>query len=84
MNPANGSTVSGTVSVNVSAADNQKVAKITLTIDGKQVAVSSSSSLAYNWSVPKARGKNKSSTISARADDASGNAATASVSVTRR
>ena len=83
-NPANGSAVSGTVSVNVSAADNQKVAKITLTIDGKQVAVSSSSSLAYNWRVPKAKGKNKSSTISARADDAAGNAATASVSVTRQ
>jgi subtilisin family serine protease len=83
-NPANGSTVSGTVTVNVSAADNQKVAKITLTIDGKQVAVSSSSSLAYNWSVPKARGKNKGSTISARADDAAGNAATASVSVIKQ
>ena len=83
-NPANGSTVSGTVSVNVSAADNQNVAKITLTIDGKQVAVSYGPSLAYNWSVPKAKGKNKNSTISARADDAAGNAATASVSVTRQ
>jgi subtilisin family serine protease len=83
-NPANGSTVSGTVSINVSAEDNQKVAKITLTIDGKQVAVSYGSSLAYNWSVPKGKGKSKSSTISARADDATGNAATASVSVTRQ
>jgi hypothetical protein len=83
-NPANGSTVSGTVSVNVSAADNQKIAKITLTIDGKQVSVSSGSSLTYNWSVPKAKGKNKNSTISARAEDATGNAATASVSVTRQ
>lgn len=83
-NPANGSTVSGTVSVNVSAADNQQVAKITLTIDGKQVAVSNGPSLTYNWSVPKAKGKNKNSTISARADDAAGNAATASVSVIKQ
>jgi subtilisin family serine protease len=83
-NPANGSTVSGTVSVNVSAADNLKVAKITLTIDGKQVAVSNGPSLTYNWSVPKAKGKNKSSTISARADDAAGNAATASINVTKQ
>jgi subtilisin family serine protease len=83
-NPANGSTVSGTVSVNVSAGDNQKVAKITLTIDGKQVAVSNGPSLAYNWTVPKAKGKNKNSTISARAEDATGNVATASVSVTRQ
>jgi hypothetical protein len=83
-NPANGSTVSGTVSVNVSATDNQNVAKITLTIDGKQVTVSYGSSLSYNWSVPKAKGRNKNSTISARADDAAGNAATASVSVTRQ
>jgi hypothetical protein len=83
-NPANGSSVSGTVSVNVSASDNQNVAKITLTIDGKQVAVVNGPSLSYNWSVPKAKGKNKSSTISARADDASGNAATASVSVNRQ
>jgi hypothetical protein len=83
-NPANGSTVSGTVSVNVSASDNQNVAKVTLTIDGKQVAVVNGPSLSYNWSVPKAKGRSKSSTISARADDASGNAATASISVTRQ
>ena len=83
-NPANGSTVSGTVPANVSAADNQIIAKITLSIDGKQVTVSYGSSLSYNWSVPKAKGRNKNSTISARADDASGNAATASVSVTRQ
>jgi hypothetical protein len=76
--------VSGTVSVNVTASDNQKVPKITLTIDGKQVAVLNSSSLVYNWSVPKVKGRSKSSTISARADDAAGNAATASVSVNRQ
>jgi subtilisin family serine protease len=48
-NPANGSTVSGTVAVNVSAADNKQVAKISLLIDGKEVAVSYGSTLSYSW-----------------------------------
>ncbi len=84
-NPTNGSVVSGTVSINVSATDDQKVAKIALTIDGKEVAISYGSSLTYSWSVPRPKGKNQaSSTITARAEDPAGNAKTASVSVTKQ
>jgi len=87
-NPANGSTVSGTVSINVSATDNQKVAKITLSIDGQQVSVAYGSSLTYSWSVPSSKGgkkqTSKTSTITATAEDAAGNAGAKSVSVTRQ
>jgi hypothetical protein len=85
-NPASGSTVSGTVAINVTATDNQKVSKIPLTIDGKEVAVSYGSSLSYNWAVPRPKGKNQntSSTLSARAEDPAGNVATSSVTVTRK
>jgi hypothetical protein len=85
LSPSSGSSVSGTVTVSVSAMDDQKVAKVTLTIDGKLVATSSSTSLKYSWSVPRPKGKQSSaSTLTARAEDASGNAAQASVSVTRK
>lgn len=75
------------MSLNVSATDNQKVAKIALSIDGQQVSISYGSSLIYSWSVPSPKGGKKqtssSSTITARAEDAAGNPATASVTVTR-
>ena len=82
-NPANGSQVNGTVNVSVVAADNYRVAKISLSIDGRQVAVSYGSSLSFNWTKER-KGGAKTSTISARAEDAGGNAATAQVSVTTR
>ena len=85
LSPSGGSTVSGTVTVSVSAIDDVKVAKVSLTIDGKQVATAAGSSLKYNWSVPRPKGKQSpGSTLTARAEDAAGNAASASISVTRR
>ncbi len=87
-NPAYGSVVSGTVSINVAATDNQRVAKIVLSIDGQQVAVSYGASLSYNWTVTSTRkaGKRHSSTstIVARAEDPAGNAATATATVTKQ
>jgi hypothetical protein len=84
-NPAAGSTVSGTVAVSISATDNQKVSKISLTIDGKEVAVSYGSTLSYSWAAPKPKGKGSaSSTISARAEDPAGNYATRSITVNRK
>jgi subtilisin family serine protease len=89
-NPANGSLVSGSVGISVSAADNVKVAKITLTIDGKQVAQSYGNTLSYNWDTGSGgRGKKRTtsgtkSTISAKAEDAAANVASASVSVTKQ
>jgi hypothetical protein len=49
--PLSGTVVSGNVAINVTATDNNKVSQIALTIDGKQVALSSGSSLSYTWSV---------------------------------
>lgn len=88
LSPSNGSTVSGTVTVSVSALDNVKVAKVSLSIDGSEVAVSYGSSLKYSWSVPAAKGKGRGksgapSSLTARATDGAGNVATASITVTR-
>jgi len=68
-NPAGGAVVSGSVAISVSATDTDKVSQISLTIDGKQVALSYGSTLSYTWSVSttssgtatsaKGRGKGK-------------------------
>ena len=85
LNPAAGSTVSGTITVSVSAFDNTKVANVALAIDGKDVANAYGTSLKYTWSVPRAKGKSSpSSTLTARAADTAGNGSSTSVSVTRK
>jgi len=49
--PINGSTVGSQVAISVSATDNVKVAKLSLLIDGKEVAVTlNSGTLSYSWS----------------------------------
>ncbi|MDP1679825.1 MAG: S8 family serine peptidase [Candidatus Nitrotoga sp.] len=48
-NLVDGMTVSNKQAIKVTATDNQSVAKIVLSIDGKQVAVAYGSSLSYNW-----------------------------------
>ncbi len=50
-NLTDGMTVSNKQTVRVLAADNQSVAKIVLSIDGKQVAVVYGASLSYNWNI---------------------------------
>lgn len=89
--PANGTTVSGTVNVSASATDDKKVAKISLFIDGKEVAVAYGSTLSYSWDTGsgKARGKGwrkrgTTSTLTARAEDPAGNAGSASITVKRQ
>jgi hypothetical protein len=89
LNPANGSTVSGTVSVQISASDNQAVKSLALVIDGKTVASVSGGSLTYSWTVC-AGGKGRKATVcsgtatlKATATDAGGNAGSATVSVTK-
>lgn len=89
-NPKAGSTVTGTVSVSVSATDDKKVAKITLRIDGREVAQALGGSLSYSWNTDaKGKGGGKktassSSTLTARAEDTAGNQATASVTVIKQ
>lgn len=93
-NPVAGSTVSGTVTISVAGQDNKKVAKISLLIDGKEVAMTVCSDLSctmsYAWSVPatSTRKKNSSTTltssrITAQVYDAANNMGSASVTVSR-
>jgi thermitase len=54
LNPPNGSTVSGTFNISVSASDDKQVAKIVLKIDGKEVANAYGSTLSYSTTAPTA------------------------------
>ena len=80
--PANGSVLSGSkATVKASATDNVGVVSLSLSIDGKVVARSSSGSISYSWNLRKvAKGAHA---ISVEALDAAGNSGKASVSVTR-
>jgi subtilisin family serine protease len=82
-NPVAGA-VSGNVAVNVSASDNSGAAGISqfLYIDGKLSAKGSGGTLSYNWNSRKAT--TGTHTIKAVSNDAAGNSATASVTVTTR
>ena len=77
-NPKNGTTVSGTVAVTVSASDNVAVTSTSLYIDGALKA-SGNGALSYSWNTRKERGAR---TVSATARDAAGNSKTVSVQVT--
>lgn len=97
--PLVGSVVSGIVNVSVEAQDNTKVARLMLTIDGKQVAVANGPTISYSWSAtastpaptPASRAskgnanpKPTPATLVAQAEDAAGNVATASIAVLRK
>lgn len=92
--PAQGAVVSGSVTVSASASDNVRVTKLSLSIDGREVAISYGSTLSYSWSAStvtvKGNGKKRSgatsttsSTLTVRAEDAAGNSSTATVTVQR-
>jgi hypothetical protein len=79
--PANGATVSGTISVTASATDNVKVSSVQFTLDGTNLGSAiTSSPYTYLWNTTLA--SNGSHTIAAIARDPSGNSSTASISVT--
>jgi hypothetical protein len=79
-NLTDGMTISPTKqTVSVSATDNQSVAKISLVIDGNEVAVAYGGSLSYGWSTRKlAKGAH---TVTVRVTDNSGNVASKTVTV---
>ena len=78
----NGMTVSPSKqTVSAVATDNQNVAKLSLTIDGKEVAVAYGSSLSYGWNTRKLAGGAHTATV--RATDNSGNVASQTVTVYR-
>lgn len=92
-NPTAGAAVTGTVTVTASATDNKSVAKMSLLIDGKEVAVSYGGSLSFSWNTGGTttkggkRGKttttSTTASIQVRAQDAAGNTGSASVTVTK-
>ena len=79
--PATNSTVSGTVTVSAVATDSVGVASVQFLLDGA-VLGSQISSFPYSTSWDTTSAGNGTHTLSARAIDTAGNAATASVSVT--
>lgn len=76
---SNGMTVASSQKVSASASDNQGVAKISLAIDGKEVAVAYGSSVSYSWNTRRIAAGSHSVTV--RAWDAAGNTASKSVTV---
>jgi thermitase len=88
-NPQSGAVISSPTSVGVSASDNKRVSRISLTINGKEVAQSFGSSLNYTWD-PYAGIKGKGQvrkvagtyTLTATATDDAGNSKSTSVTVT--
>ena len=81
-NLIDGMTVSSKQTISVSTTDNQSVTQITLTIDGKEVAISQNSSLSYNWNTrTRGRNKNKTHTVTVQVSDHAGNITTKTVTV---
>ncbi len=74
--PANGATVSGTVSVTASASDNVGVTQVQFYIDGVLASTDTTSPYSYSWNTTAVA--NGSHTIYSRASDAAGNTGTSS------
>jgi hypothetical protein len=72
--PANGATLSGTVTVTATASDNVGVTSIQIYIDGAQVASGTTSPLNYSWNTTNTT--NGTHTIYSKASDAAGNVGT--------
>jgi hypothetical protein len=79
--PSDGSTVTGTVTINASASDNVAVTSLSVYVDGVLVTSGNRSSMTYKWNTRKAA--SGAHTISAVAKDAAGNQATTTVNVTK-
>ena len=75
--PADGATVSGTITVTATASDNIAVASIAIFIDGAQAASGTASPLSYSWNTGLLT--NGSHTIYSVATDAAGNTGNSAV-----
>lgn len=74
--PANGATVSGTVTIAVSASDNVGVTHVDLYVNGTQAGTSTSAPFSFRWNSRKAP---VPSTLQVKAYDAAGNSAASQV-----
>src|SRR6185503_13168323 len=75
--PANGATISGTVSVTASASDNVGVTKVEFYRDGTLASTSTTSP--YSWSFNTTSVANGSHTLQSKAYDAAGNIGSSAV-----
>ncbi len=76
--PTNGSLVSGTVNIQVSATDNVAVASVSLSVDGTIIGTSSTAPYSFSWTASSG-----SHTIVATAKDAAGNNASNTITVSQ-
>ena len=79
--PTNGGSISGTISIAVSASDNVGVTSVSITIDGVLLSTLTTSPYSYNWNSSNAI--NGTHTITATAKDAKNNASSSTISVTK-
>jgi hypothetical protein len=79
--PANGASVSGTVTVSVSASDNIGVSAVSLSVDGVLISTVSSSPYSFSWNTANVADGNHS--LSAAAKDAAGNTKTVTIAVAK-
>jgi Papain family cysteine protease/Bacterial Ig domain len=79
LSPANGSTVSGTVSVLVSATDNVKVTSVTLSVDGTAKSSSTTAPFTIVWNSATVANGNHTLTVTAK--DGKGNSTSSSIQV---
>ena len=82
VNPAAGSSVTGTVSITAVASDNVGVSQVSIYVDGVLKLTSTGTSATYAWNTKK--GGRGSHTVTAKAWDTAGNSAVATISVTAR
>jgi hypothetical protein len=76
--PTNGSTVSGTVNILVSASDNVAVSSVSLTVDGTIIGTSSTAPYSFSWTTSSG-----SHTLVATAKDAAGNSASNTITISQ-
>ena len=78
--PGSNATVSGGLSVGVSASDNVGVSSVSLSIDGVQLAIDGASPYAFQWDTTAVA--NGPHVLTATASDAAGNSGSCSINVT--
>ena len=78
--PSTGASVSGSVSVQVSASDNVGVTNVSLRVDGVVLGADNAAPYAFTWNTVTV--SNGQHTLTATAQDAAGNSANTSLSIT--
>lgn len=79
--PTNGSSISGTISIAVSASDNVGVSSVSVTIDGAILSTLTTSPYNFSWNSSSVI--DGTHTITATAKDAKSNASSSTISVTK-